>query len=133
MALQLSVAARNARLDSIETVISTSAKLLIYSGSMPANCAASATGTLLAQYNLASDWAGNAASGQKALSSLPLTTTGVGTATAGYFRLCATDGTTCHLQGTVGMGSGDLSLDNTSIASGQTVNITAFTLTDGNA
>ena len=49
------------------------------------------------------------------------------------FRIYANDGTTCHIQGTVGMGSGDLALDNTSIASGQTVTVVTFTLTDGNA
>lgn len=133
MALQLSVAARNGRLDNIESVVGTAAKIRIYSGSAPANCAASETGTLLADFTLASDWAAAAASGSKALNNLPLTTTGAATGTAGHFRLTASDGTTCHVQGTVGQGTGDLSLDNVSIASGQTVNITGWTFTDGNA
>jgi hypothetical protein len=33
----------------------------------------------------------------------------------------------------VGQGTGDLQLDNVTIVAGQTVSITAFTLTDGNA
>ena len=39
------------------------------------------------------------------------------------------------MQGTVTLtgGGGDMTLDNTSIASGQAVNVTSFTLTDGNA
>jgi hypothetical protein len=42
---------------------------------------------------------------------------------------------TCHIQGTVTVtgGGGDLTLDNTSIASAQTVVINTFTLTAGNA
>ena len=52
--------------------------------------------------------------------------------TAASFRI--KQSTTWHLQGTItatGDG-GDMTLDNTSIASGQTINITTFTITDGN-
>jgi len=48
MALQYSTTVNNARLDQIETTISTTPSLLIFSGSAPANCAAADTGTLLA-------------------------------------------------------------------------------------
>jgi hypothetical protein len=48
--------------------------------------------------------------------------------TATYFRVYANDGTTCHIQGTCDQGSGDLSLDNKVLASGQSVTITAFTI-----
>jgi hypothetical protein len=37
------------------------------------------------------------------------------------------------MQGSVGQGTGDLSLDNTTISNGQTITINTFTLTDGNA
>ena len=43
MAVQLSVAVRNARLDAIETNIGTSAVLRIRSGAPPATCATAAT------------------------------------------------------------------------------------------
>lgn len=139
MAVQLSTTVRNARLDAIETAIGVSAKLMIYSGSMPANCAASTTGTKLAEFDLASDWAAAASGGAKSFNSTPLSTTGTAGAgtgtTAGYWRTFASDGTTCHAQGTVtgtGLG-GDMTLDNTSIANGQAVNVTSFTMTDGNA
>jgi hypothetical protein len=49
MTLQVSVPGRNALLDAIETTIGTGAVLRMMSGSMPANCAAAETGTLLAQ------------------------------------------------------------------------------------
>jgi hypothetical protein len=39
----------------------------------------------------------------------------------------------CKAQGSCGIGTGDLQLDNTNIAVGQTVTVTAFTLTDANA
>ena len=135
MAIQLAVSTRNARLDAIETDAGTSAKLEIWSGAMPANCATASSGTKLAQFNLASDWAASASSGSKALNGLPLSTTGAASGTAGYFRLLKTDDSTCILQGTVTAtgGGGDMTLDNISIASGQTVNVTGFTITDGNA
>lgn len=55
--------------------------------------------------------------------------------TAGHFRIYASDGSTCHMQGTVTAtgGGGDLTLDNVSIAAGQSVTITSFTLTEANA
>ncbi len=133
MAIQNSVAVRNAALDSLETTIGTSAKVRIYSGSVPANCAAARTGTLLAEFSLASDWMAAASGGSKAFSNLPLTTTAVGGAptNAGYYSIMDSAGTTCHEQGTVtvGGGGGDMTIDNVSIATGQTVNITAWTKT----
>lgn len=135
MAVQLSVAVRNARLDAIETAVGVSAKLQMYSGSMPANCATAASGTKLLEDALASDWAANASSGSKALNSTPIAGTALATGTAGYFRLVDSTGATCHMQGTITAtgGGGDMTIDNTSIASGQTVNVTSFSVTDGNA
>ena|ERR1022692_1054641 len=131
MAIQLSTAVRNARLDQIEATVGTSAKLKIFSGAVPANCAASDTSGLLATIICPSDWMNAAASGQKTLlGTWSVAASGSGTALS--FRIYASDGTTCGVQGTVGQGSGDLSLDNTNIASGQTVTVTTFTITDGN-
>jgi hypothetical protein len=134
MAVQLSVGARNARLDSIETTIGTAAKLQIRSGAQPATCATADSGTLLAELTLPSDWLAAAASGAKAKSG---TWSGTGSAagTAGHFRVKDSGGTTCHIQGSVTAtgGGGDMTLDNTSIASGQSITINSFTLTDGNA
>ena len=135
MAIGMATSTRNARLDAIETDAGTSAKLVIYTGAAPANCAAATTGTKLAEFDLASDWAAAASGGAKALNNVPLSTTGAAAGTAGYFRLFKSDGTTCVMQGTVTAtgGGGDMTIDNTSIASGQTVNVTSFIITDGNA
>lgn len=133
MAVQLSTAVRNARLDAIETTVGTAAVLKIFTGAQPANCAAANSGTELASMTLATDWMNAAASGQKTLLGTWQDASANNPGTAAHFRIYASDGTTCHMQGSVGQGSGDLSLDNTTIAAGQNITITAFTLTDGNS
>ena len=135
MALQLSTSVRNAQLDAIETAIGASAKLMIYTGAAPANCAAATTGTKLAEFDMAADWAAAASGGTKILNNVPLSTLGLATNTAGYFRIFASDGTTCGAQGTVTAsgGGGDIIISTTSIASGQAVVITGGTFTQGGA
>lgn len=135
MALQYSVTVRNAQLDAFETAIGTSAVLKIRSGTVPANCAAADSGTVLASITLPSDWMAAASAGSKAKSGTWEDTSADATGTAGHWRLYASDGTTVHAQGTITAtgGGGDMTLDNTSIASGQTVTVTGFTITAGNA
>jgi hypothetical protein len=115
MAIQLSVAVRNAELDAIESAIGASAVLRIRSGSVPSTCATADAGTALASMTLPSDWMAAASSGSKAL--------------AGTWQDASA------MQGTVTAtgGGGDLTIDNTSINSGQSVTITSFTLTAANA
>ena len=132
MAIQLAVSTRNARLDAIETDLGTSPILEIRTGAAPADCAAGDSGTVVATLTLPSDWAAAASSGSKAKAGTWQDTSADASGTAAHFRL-KTSGGVCKLQGTVGQGSGDLSLDNTAVVAGQTVTITAFTLTDGNA
>lgn len=129
MAIQLSVGARNGLLDAIETEGGTSAILRIRTGAPPADCAAADTGTVLATLNLPADYMAAAAAGAKAKSGTWQDTSADAAGTAAHFRIYKSDGVTCFLQGTVGQGSGDLSLDNNVLAVGQTVTITAFTLT----
>lgn len=132
MAIQLGVTTRNARLDAIETVVGTTAHLRIRSGTQPATCGDADTGTLIATLTLPTDWMNAAASGQMTKAGT-WSGTASASAVAGYFRLYNSAETVCHMQGTIGQGSGDLSLDNTNIASGQTITINTFTITDGNA
>ena len=135
MAIQLSAAVRNARLDTIESTIGTSAVLKIRSGAAPADVATADSGTVLASLTLPSDWMAAASGGTKAKSGTWQDASADATGTAAHFRIYASDGTTAHLQGTVTAtgGGGDLTLDNVSIASGQSVTITSFTLTEANA
>jgi hypothetical protein len=135
MALQFSTAVRNARLDVIETTISTAPVLKIRTGSPPANCAAADSGTELAVATLPSDWQAAASGGTKALSGTWQDTSEDATGTAGHFRIYASDGTTCHIQGTttVSGGSGDMILDTLNFVAGQPFTVVSFTLADGNA
>lgn len=135
MAFQFSTTARNAALDAIETAIGTSAVLKIRTGSAPADCATADSGTVLATLNLPSDWLAAASGGSKSKSGTWEDTSADAAGTAGHFRIYASDGTTVHMQGTITAtgGGGDMTLDNTSIASGQQVTITSFTLSAGGA
>jgi hypothetical protein len=135
MSIQLSVAVRNARLDAIESTAGVSAILKIRSGAPPADCATADSGTALAVANLPSDWMAAAAAGAKAKSGTWQDAAADAAGTAGHFRIYASDGVTCHCQGTVTItgGGGDMTIDNTNIAINQVVTITGFSLTDGNA
>jgi hypothetical protein len=135
VALQLSAAVRNARVNVIETTIGTSAVLKIRTGAAPADCATADSGTVLATLTLPSDWMAAASGGAAAKSGTWQDASADATGTAAHFRLYASDGTTCHLQGTVTAtgGGGDMTVDNVSFASGQSFTITGFTLTDANA
>jgi hypothetical protein len=133
MAFQFSTAARNAALDAIEAAAGTAPTLTIRTGAVPANCAAARAGTVLATLVLPSDWLAAASGGTKALLGTWQDTAADAVGTAAHFSI--DQGATCHIQGTVTAtgGGGDMTLDNTSIAAGQQVNITAFTLTAGGA
>jgi hypothetical protein len=132
MTVQYSVAVRNNLLDSIETTTGASAKLVLYTGSQPVNCASVATGVVLATLSLPTDWMAAASGGTKTLLGT-WTVAASGAGTAGYYRILDSAGTTCHEQGSVAIATGgDLNLDNTSVAVGQNITITSKTITAGN-
>lgn len=133
MAIQLSTTVRNAQLDAIESTIGTSPLLKIRSGAAPADCATADAGTVLATLTLPSDWMAAASSGSKAKSGTWQDTSADATGTAAHFRIYDSTGTTCHLQGTCGVGTGDMQLDSTSFTTGQSFTITAFTLSAANS
>jgi hypothetical protein len=138
MAIQLSDTLRSNMLNQYETTLSTTPKLILRTGAPPANCAAVDTGTFLAILTLPSDWYNAASAGTATLLG---TWSGTGSAagTAGHYRLktaaaTSTDNTgVTHEQGTVGQGSGDLSLDNAVIANAQAISVTTWTRTQGGA
>lgn len=153
MAIQFSTAVRNARLDTVETTINTAVApgsnnnnvtLCIFTGSAPANCAASSTGTLLAEIALSTngspvDWMANASSGSKSKNGTWTDASANNTGTAGYFRIFNQPvGSTysslgCEVQGTVGTSSADMIVNSTSFVAGNSFTVNTFTLTDGNA
>ena len=132
MAVNLSAAVRNARLDAIETTIGTTAKLTIFSGAKPTACSDADPAGALATYTFASNWMLDAASGTKGKEAGAWSTT-ASAGVAASFRIYANNGTTCGLQGTCDQGSGDLSFDNKTFSAGQTVVINTLTLTEANA
>lgn len=136
MAIQLSTTVRNARLDAIETAISTSPTLEIRTGAAPADCATADSGTVLATLTLPSDWmaaAGASTAGAKEIAGTWQDLSADATGTAAHFRI--KQSTTCHLQGTVTAtgGGGDMEVSSTSFVTGQSFTVNTFTLTDGNA
>lgn len=138
MSVSYSVTVKNARLDAIETTISTAPQLRLYNGTPPANAdAALSSNTLLAQGSLPSDWMSAASGGVKAKSGTWSLTgqSGAGSGTAAtFFRIYDSSGTTCHLQGSVTAvgGGGDMTLDNNSIANAQAVTVNTFSITSAN-
>jgi len=135
MALQLSVAVRNARLDATETQIGTSPVMLLRTGAPPADCATANSGTVCATLNLPSDWMASASGGTKAKSGTWQDVAADAAGTIGHYRIYDSTVTTCHEQGTVTItgGGGDLTLDNNVVAINQAITITGYTLTDANA
>lgn len=135
--MQKSVAVRNAQNDAIETAIGASAVLKLRSGAAPANCAAADTGTVVATMALPADWMSNSATAIKALLGTwqDLAADAANAGGAMHWRIYASDGTTCHLQGTVTVngGGGEVQVDNLNIALGQRVDISAFNITASGA
>lgn len=133
--MQLSVAVINAMLDAVEVTAGTAPYMQLFSGALPANCAAVESGVLLASGQLPSDWMNAASNGQKTMNG---TWTLIGQAGAGsgtnatHYRLYASDGVTCFMQGLVSEtgGGAEATLDNVNIATNQAVNVSSFTLGD---
>lgn len=130
MALQFSVTLRNNMLDQIESTAGVSALLQLWSGALPANCAAADAGSKLAELTLPSDWMAAASSGTK-LKAGTWSGTGAIAGTVVHFRIKDSTGVTCILQGTVTLtaGGGDMTVDNTSIGVSQPIVVNTFTIT----
>lgn len=128
---------RNNMLDEITTRAGASGKLRIYSGTQPTNAdTAVGTQTLLAELTCNATFAPAASGGVLTLNAITSDSSANATGTATWFRITDSAGTTTVLDGdvsTVAAGTGDLQLDSTSITAGQTVNVTSFTITEGNA
>jgi len=134
MAVKLSATLRNARLDAITTAVGTSGRLRIYSGTRPANVAAAITGTLLAELTTnATAFAAAATGGVLTANAITGDSSADATGTASHFRLFQSNGTTAVMDGDVGTSGSDLNLTTTSLVATQPVNVTGFTVTDGNA
>jgi hypothetical protein len=125
---QYSVSLRNAKLNQIQSIVGASGVLKIFSGAEPANCAAADPSGLLVTINLPATFLNTASAGQVTLAGT-WSGSASGSGTAASWRIY--DGSAvCHVQGNIGT---DMTLDNTSINSGQVVTVATFTVNAGNA
>jgi hypothetical protein len=131
--IQLGVALRTARASANETTIGPLPTVEIRTGPQPSTNEVADSGTLLATFALASDWATQDA-GVLTFSNIPVNTTSVAGGTASHYRLKGAGGT-CHMQGSVTItgGGGDMTIDNAVISPNQTIQITGWTIAEGNA
>lgn len=133
--MQYSETLRNNQLNQIESTAGASAVLRMYTGAAPANCAAVATGTLLAEMTLPADWMAAAAAGSVVKAGTWEDPAANGDGTLGYFRIWDSGVTVCHIQGTITLsgGGGDMIVDNTNVLTGQNISVSVFTVNAGNA
>lgn len=131
----LNVPMRNYTLDQINAAFD-GGKFRIYSGTKPATANLAPTGTLLVDVT-AADFFAAASSGSIAINAALTDSSADGTGTAGWARLSQSgdddslDGAFRRMDFTVTAtgGGGEITLDNTSITTGQNVSITSFTIT----
>ena len=133
--LKFSAALKNAMQNAITTTLGASALIDIMSGTQATNPdTALGAQVILATLTCNATFAPGASGGVLTLNAI---TNGTGTAGAGggtvatWFRM-KTSGGTAHIDGTVGISGCDLNINNTNIATGQTVSVTSATFTNGN-
>src|ERR1035437_1578816 len=132
MAYQYGVLSRNAKLNAINTQLGATSTLKVFSGAEAANCgAADPTGVLATITLPASPFAAAAAGVMAMTGTWSVAASGGGASpgtAAASWRIYDSSGV-CQIQGNVT----DMTFNNTSIATGQTVTVTSFTITAGNA
>ena len=129
--LKYSNGTRNAQQQGLITYAGSGSIIHIYSGSQPANAnTAISTQTLLVSLVVSGSF-GTDSNGTITLSSVA-NGTAVATGTAQFFRITQSDNSTVVMDGSVGTSGCDMNLDNTSIATGQTVTITSGTIIRAN-
>jgi UDP-N-acetylmuramyl tripeptide synthase len=129
--LKYSNGTRDAQQNGLITYAGSAAIIKIYDGTQPANAnTAVSTQVLLVSLNISGTF-GTDSNGTITLSAVT-TGTAVATGTAAWFRITKSDGTTVVMDGTVGTSSADMILNNTSIATSQTVSISSGTIIRAN-
>jgi hypothetical protein len=141
MTIYLSDDLRNAGIDGFESTIGTSAWIRLYNGTVPTDeGTAIGAQTVLAEFQLPSDWMAASSNGAVAKTGTWSGTAGSGadgSKTADFFRLYTNNSGapgTCKMQGSCSAtgGGGDMTLDDNTPTNGQTIIVNSFTLTAGN-
>lgn len=129
--LKYSNGTRNAQQNGLITYAGSGALINIYAGSQPANANTAISGqTLLVTLTVSGSF-GTDSNGTITLSTVT-NGTAVATGTAEFFRITQSNGTTVVMDGSVATSDADLVLNNTSIATGQVVSISAGTIIRAN-
>jgi len=129
--LKYSNGTRNAQQNGLITYAGTGSLINIYSGSQPANANTAISGqTLLVTLTVSGSF-GTDSNGTITLSTVT-NGTAVATGTASFFRITQSNGSTVVMDGSVATSDADLVLNNTSIATGQVVSISAGTIIRAN-
>ena len=129
--LKYSNGTRDAQQQGLITYAGSGAIIRIYDGTQPSNANTAISGqTLLVSLTISGSF-GTDSNGTITLSSVS-NGTAVATGTGQFFRIVKADGTTVVMDGSVGTSSADMILNNTSIASGQTVSISSGTIIRAN-
>lgn len=126
---EFSAACANAMLNLFETTVGTDAVMKIRTGARPTHVADADSGTVLATLTLPTDWMAAASGGSKAKLGTWADGSADATGTAAHYRIYASDGTTCHQQGSVGTSGTDIVVDSVAFVASQAFSISAFTLT----
>jgi hypothetical protein len=129
--LKYSNGTRNAQQQGLITYAGSGALINIYAGSQPANANTAISGqTLLVTLTVSGSF-GTDSNGTITLSTVT-NGTAVATGTASFFRITQSNGSTVVMDGSVATSDADLVLNNTSIATGQVVSISAGTIIRAN-
>jgi hypothetical protein len=129
--LKYSNGTRNAQQNGLITYAGSGSLINIYSGSQPANANTAISGqTLLVTLTVSGSF-GTDSNGTITLSTVT-NGTAVATGTASFFRITQSNGLTVVMDGSVATSDADLVLNNTSIATGQVVSISAGTIIRAN-
>ena len=129
--LKYSNGTRDAQQQGLITYAGSGAIIHIYDGTQPSNANTAISGQTLLVSLTISGSCGTDSNGTITLSSVT-NGTAVATGTAQFFRITQSNGTTVVMDGSVGTSSADMILNNTSIATGQTVSISSGTIIRAN-
>ena len=130
--LKYSNGTRTAQQQGLITYAGTGSIIRLYDGSQPANAnTAIVAQTLLVSLTIAGGF-GTDSNGTITLGAVT-SGTAVASGTASFFRIVKSDGTTVVMDGSVGTSGSDLNLNTTTVASAQTVSITAGTIIRANS
>lgn len=129
--LKYSNGTRDAQQQGLITYAGSGAIIHLYDGTQPANANTAASGTLLVSMAITGSF-GTDSNGTLTLGTVT-SGTAVASGTAGYFRITKSDDSTVVMDGSVGTSGADMNLNTVTVASGQTVSITAGTIVRANS